>query len=149
MGVRFRIVNIGIVAREHCASLILSEIDGYKKRGANASLLLSQHNKKNIEKTIDIYFLSGIIKVSKDTENGIKQGENGMIGYSKVDRFWEVEAECTFWRVVEQNGLEDATENAIEIGMLDIDQFLFDMWDNGEYKPTDIEILNEVKNIVR
>lgn len=72
-----------------------------------------------------------------------------MIGYSRADRFWEAEAECGFWRVVEQNGLEDAVENAIETGALDIDQFMFDLWDNGEHKPTDTEILNEVKNIVR
>lgn len=72
-----------------------------------------------------------------------------MIGYAKADRFWEVEAESRFWRVVEANGLESAVENVIETGEIDIDLLLFDMWDNGEYTPSDAEILAEVKNIVR
>lgn len=72
-----------------------------------------------------------------------------MLGYAKADRFWEVEAESRFWRVVEANGLESAVENVIETGEIDIDLLLFDMWDNGEYIPTDAEILAEVKNIVR
>ena len=72
-----------------------------------------------------------------------------MLGYAKADRFWEVEAESRFWRVVEANGLESAVENVIETGEIDIDLLLFDLWDNGEYKPTDAEILAEVKNIVR
>lgn len=72
-----------------------------------------------------------------------------MLGYAKADRFWEVEAESRFWRVVEANGLESAVENVIETGEIDIDLLLFDMWDNGEYKPSDAEILAEVKNIVR
>jgi hypothetical protein len=72
-----------------------------------------------------------------------------MIGYAKADRFWEVEAESRFWRVVEANGLESAVENVIETGEIDIDLLLFDMWDNGEHIPTDAEILAEVKNIVR
>lgn len=72
-----------------------------------------------------------------------------MLGYIKAERFWEVEAESNFWRVVEANGLEDAVECVIETGEIDIDLLLFDLWDNGEYKPTDAEILAEVKNIVR
>lgn len=72
-----------------------------------------------------------------------------MIGYAKADRFWEVEAESRFWRVVEANGLESAVENVIETGEIDIDLLLFDMWDNGEHIPSDAEILAEVKNIVR
>lgn len=72
-----------------------------------------------------------------------------MLGYMKAERFWEAEAESNFWRVVEANGLEDAVENVIETGEIDIDLLLFDLWDNGEYKPTDTEILAEVKNIVR
>jgi len=72
-----------------------------------------------------------------------------MIGYAKADRFWEAEAESRFWRVVEANGLESAVENVIETGEIDIDQLLFDMWDNGEHIPSDAEILAEVKNIVR
>ncbi len=72
-----------------------------------------------------------------------------MLGYAKADRFWEVEAESRFWRVVEANGLESAVENVIETGEIDIDLLLFDMWDNGEHIPTDAEILAEVKNIVR
>lgn len=72
-----------------------------------------------------------------------------MLGYMKAERFWEAEAESNFWRVVEANGLEDAVECAIETGVIDIDLLLFDLWDNGEYKPTDTEILAEVKNIVR
>lgn len=72
-----------------------------------------------------------------------------MLGYMKAERFWEVEAESNFWRVVEANGLEDAVECVIETGEIDIDLLLFDLWDNGEHKPTDAEILAEVKNIVR
>lgn len=72
-----------------------------------------------------------------------------MLGYAKADRFWEVEAESRFWRVVEANGLESAVENVIETGEIDIDLLLFDLWDNGEHIPTDAEILVEVKNIVR
>lgn len=72
-----------------------------------------------------------------------------MLGYMKAERFWEAEAESNFWRVVEANGLEDAVECAIETGVIDIDLLLFDLWDNGEHKPTDTEILAEVKNIVR
>lgn len=72
-----------------------------------------------------------------------------MIGYAKAERFWEAEAESNFWRVVEANGLESAVECAIDLGEIDIDLLLFDMWDNGEYIPTDAEIATEVKNILR
>ena len=72
-----------------------------------------------------------------------------MLGYAKADRFWEAEAEGNFWRVVEANGLESAVECAIELGELDLDAFMFDLWDNGEYRPTDNEILQEVKSIVQ
>lgn len=72
-----------------------------------------------------------------------------MIGYAKAERFWEAEAESNFWRVVEANGLESAVECAIDLDEIDIDLMLFDMWDNGEYIPTDAEIVAEVKNILR
>ena len=108
--------------------------------------LLFRDNKKTGKKfklLVAIYLLRYIIRVTNTKGLAI------MIGYAKADRFWEVEAESRFWRVVEANGLESAVENVIETGEIDIDLLLFDMWDNGEYTPSDAEILAEVKNIVR
>ena len=58
----------------------------------------------------------------------------------EANRFWE-KAEDRVWRVAVANNLDAGFECAMELTGFNMDEFLFDLFDYGEFNPTDEDIV--------
>lgn len=57
-----------------------------------------------------------------------------------ANKFWE-KAEERVWKVAFANDLDSGIECAMELYGFDMNEFLFDLFDYGEFNPTDEDIL--------
>ena len=58
----------------------------------------------------------------------------------EANKFWE-KAEDRVWKVAIANDLDSGIECAMELYGFKMDEFLFDLFDYGEFNPTDEDIV--------
>ena len=62
---------------------------------------------------------------------------------NKANKFWE-RAEERVWKVAFANDLDSGIECAMELYGFNMDEFLFDLFDCGEFIPSDEDILEAI-----
>ena len=58
----------------------------------------------------------------------------------EANKFWE-KAEDRVWKVARANDMDAGLECLMELTDFNFDEFLFDLFDYGEFNPTDYDIL--------
>ena len=73
---------------------------------------------------------------------------NEEFNLERANKFWE-EAEDLVRKTAIRYGLDAALDCAIEDGRVDKEQFLFDLFDYGEWKPTVAEIYGAIYYVTK